>query len=73
MRSTIVDNTADRILVIVDGNERILAPSFAENLSSVKRVLVFNTVNRLACSDAVCIVGVGIVVEGLKLTYSTVA
>ena len=68
MRCTVVDNTADRILAIIDRNKGVTVPSLAENLGSVKRVLVLNTVNRLARSDAVCIVSVFDVIKRLKLT-----
>ena len=64
----IVENTAHAVLVIVERNKRIAVPSLAENLSSVKRVLVLYTVYSLARSDTVCIVGVSVVVKRLKLS-----
>ena len=64
----IVDNTTDRILVIVKRNECIAVPNLAKNLSSIKRVGMENTIDLLAGSDAVCIVGVGIVIKGLELS-----
>ena len=64
----VVKNTAYGILVIVKRDKRIAVPSLTENFGTVERIGVENTVNRLARSDAVCIVGVDIVVKGLKLT-----
>jgi hypothetical protein len=63
----IIDNTADRILIIVEGNKRIVSPGLTKNLCAVKSVLVLNTVDRLARSDAVCVVSIGIAVKRLEL------
>ncbi len=62
-----MNDTTDRILVVVERNERIAIPSLTENLGSFKRVGVLYTVNSLARSDAVSIVGVSIAIKGLKL------
>ena len=56
MRCTVVDNTADRILAIIDRNKSVTVPSLAENLSSVKRVLVLNDVYRFRGSYSVGVV-----------------
>ena len=56
--STIVENTAYGILIIVEGNEYVALPSLAKNLCSVKGIGVLYAANSLARSDAVCVVGI---------------
>ena len=48
-----MENTANTVLIIVEGNEGIISPSFAKNLSAVESVGVSYAVDSLACSDAV--------------------
>ena len=52
----VVENTANAVLVVVEGKKSISIPSFAEDLSAVKRVSVKNTVDLLAGSDATTII-----------------
>ena len=66
--NVVVKDTANAVLVVVEGNEGVTTPSLTQNLSAVKRVSVENAINLLAGSDAVCIVGVGIAVKGRKLS-----
>lgn len=66
--NVVIKNTAYSILVIVERNESVTIQSFAEDLGTVKGVSMENTVDLLAGSDAVCIVGVFDVIELLKLT-----
>ena len=64
----VIKNTAYGILVIVKRDKRISVPSLTKNLGAVKRVGMENTVDLLAGSDAVGIVGVLDIVKLLKLT-----
>ena len=68
VRSIIVDNSANAFLVIINRNKRIAAPTLLQDLGSVENVGVLDTVYRLARSDSVCIVGIGIRVKSLKLS-----
>jgi len=63
----VVDDTANRVLVVIQRNQGTVAPGFLQDLGTVELVGVQYTVNRLACSDAVSIIGVFDVVERLKL------
>ena len=65
--STVVDNTANAVLVVIERNKSIAIPSFTENLSAVKGIFVLNAVDSLARSYAVCVVGICIRVVRLKL------
>ena len=64
----IEDNTADRLFIIVERNECIIAPSLAQNFCAVKCVCVFDTVYSLTCTNAVCIVGVSVSIKRFKLS-----
>ena len=68
MRCAVVDDTANRLLVVVHRNELILAPRFLKDLRALQNVVVPNAVHRLTRSDAVCVVGVGVSVKRLKLS-----
>ena len=63
----VVENPANAVLVIIERNKRIISPSLTENLSTVKRVGMANTVYLFARSDAVCIVGILNVIKFLEL------
>ena len=65
--NVVVKDTANAVLVVIDGNKSISIPSFAEDLGTVKGVSMENTVDLLAGSDAVCVVGVLDIVKLLKL------
>ena len=67
----IVDDTANAVLVVVEGNEGVIlffVPFLAENLGTVEGVSMENSIHRLARANTVRILGVGIAVEGLKLS-----
>ena len=64
----VVDDTANTILVVIERNKRIAIPYLAENLGAVQRVGMLYTVNSLRGTDTIGIVGVGVSVEGFKLT-----
>ena len=51
--NSVVENTANAVLVVVKGNEGVVAPGLLEDLGSVKRVIVLDAVNGLACSKLV--------------------
>ena len=57
----VVKNATDRIFIVIQRNECIATPRLAENLCSIKRVSVENTVYLFARSDAVDIVGLPLV------------
>ena len=63
-----MNDTTDRILIVVERNKYIIAPSFTENLCSVEYISMLNSANSLACSYSICIIGVSVAVKGLKLT-----
>ena len=65
--STIVENTAYGILIIVERNERVVTPDLTEDLGAVEGIGMENTVYLLACSDAVGVVGILNVVKLFKL------
>ena len=54
----IVDDTANAVLVVVQRNQRAVTTGFLQDLGSVELVGVQYAVNRLACADAVGVVGV---------------
>lgn len=56
VRYIVVDDTADRVLVVVQRNQSTVAPGFLQDLGTVELVGVQYAVNRLACADAVGIV-----------------
>ena len=62
IRCIVVDDTAYAVLVVVEGNQSAIAPGFLQDLGAVKLVGVQYTVNRLACADAVGVVGVGVAI-----------
>ena len=68
VRSIVVDNTADRLFIIVERNECIIAPSLAQNFCAVKCVCVFDTVYSLTCTNAVCIVSICVAIKRLQLS-----
>jgi len=53
VRCAVIDHTANAVLVVVKGNEGVVAPGLLEDLGSVKRVVVLDAVNGLACSKLV--------------------
>ena len=67
-RLVVIDDAADAVLVIVERNKRVIAPFFPEDFCPVKRVSVPHAAYRLACADAVCVVGILDIVKGLELS-----
>ena len=67
-RLVVIDDAADAVLVIVERNKRVIAPFFPEDFCPVKRVSVPYAAYRLACADAVCVVGILDIVKGLELS-----
>ena len=72
---TVVDNTADRILVIIQRNQNILVslclliivPALTQDLGAIQDVIMLDTCDRLAGTDTVGIVSVGVAVKLLQL------
>ena len=64
----VVENTAYRILIIVERNKRIVPPCFTENFRAVKGVGMLNFADCFARPDTVGVVGVNIVVKGFQLS-----
>ena len=72
---TVIDNAADGILIVIQRNQNILislrlliiVPALTQNLSAIQNVIVLNSGNRLAGTDTVGIVGVGVTVKALQL------
>ena len=63
-----MDNTTNAILIIVERNERVVTPDLTEDLGAVAGIGMENTIYLLACSDAVCVVGIFNVVKLFELT-----
>ena len=68
IRSVIVKDTADAVLVVIERDEGVVAPSFTQNLGAVERVGVLDASHRLARPDTVGVVGIGIAVKAMKLS-----
>ncbi len=66
-RLLIIDNTANGLLGIVQGNQNIIAPGFLQDLRTVKGVGMLDVAYCLTGSDAVGIIGVCVLAEGLQL------
>ena len=64
---TVVDNTTNRILIVVQRNQRVVAPGLSQDLGAIQDVIMLDTCDRLAGTDAVGIVGVGVTVKALQL------
>ena len=60
-------DTADGILIVVQRNQHILAPDFPEDLGAVQNEIVPDTIDGLAGTDAVGVVGIGVAIKGLEL------
>ena len=68
MGLVVVDDTANAVLVVVEGNEGVFAPSLAEDLGAVEGIGVKNAVYRLAGTNTVGVVGVGVAVVRFELS-----
>ena len=72
---TVVNNAADRILVIIQRNQNILislrnliiVPALTQDLGAIQEVIMLDTGDRLAGTDTVGVVGVGVAVKLLQL------
>ena len=71
----VVDDTADRILVIIQRNQNILislclliiVPALTQDLGAIQDVIMLDTCDRLAGTNTVGVVGVGVAVKALQL------
>ena len=68
VRCAVVGYSTYCILVVVERDKGVIAPSFTKYLSTVEGVIVSDAADGLACSDAVGIVGICIRVKGLELS-----
>ena len=74
--NVIVENTADRILVVIKRRQNvsvdlvniIVIPTFTQDLRSVKGVFVLNSVYGFRGANTVRVVGISIAVKALKLS-----
>jgi len=74
---TVVDDAADGILIVIQRNQNIpislclliIVPALTQDLGAIQDVIVLNSGNRLAGTDAVGIVGVGVAVKALDLLF----
>ena len=66
--NVVEENTTNAILIIIERNKGIAIPGLTKDLCSVESIGMKNTVNLLACSDAVCVVGISIAVKALELS-----
>ena len=64
----VVEDTADTVFVIVQGNQGVVAPGFAEDLYTIQRIGVLYPVNGLTGTDAIGVVGIGVAVKRLELS-----
>lgn len=60
-------DTADGLLIVVQRNQHILAPGFPEDLGTIQHILMPDTIDSLAGTDTVGIVGIGNAVKRLEL------
>ena len=71
----VVDDTADRVLIVIQRNQDILislrslviVPALTQNLGAIQEVIMLDTCDRLAGTDTVGVVGVGVAVKALQL------
>ena len=68
MGNTVVNNTADRVLIIIERNKSIIAPGFTKNLSTVEGIFVFYSADGFAGSYTIRIVSILNIIKGFKLT-----
>jgi len=64
----VVNDTTYAFLIVIERNQRVTSPRFTENFCTIERIGMLYTVNSLARSDTVCIVGILDVIEPLKLS-----
>ena len=71
----VVDNTADRVLIVIQRNQNILislssliiVPALTQDLGAIQEVIMLDTCDRLAGTNTVGVVGVGVAVKLLQL------
>ena len=71
----VVDDTADRVLIVIQRNQDILislrslviVPGLTQDLGAIQDVIMLDTCDRLAGTDTVGVVGVGVAVKLLQL------
>ncbi len=66
-RLLIIDDAANGLLGIVQGNQNVFAPGFLQDLATIQCVVVLHATYSFTGSDAVGIIGVCVFAEGLHL------
>ena len=66
-RLIVVHDTADAVLVVIQRDNGVVVPFFAEDFGAVEGVNMIHTVNSLARADAVGVVGIAVAVERFQL------
>jgi len=64
----IIQDAADAVLVVVQGDQNVIAPGFTEDFGAIQRVGMLETIDSLGSTDTVGIVGVCVVIKGFELT-----
>ena len=65
---TIINDTTNAVLVIVEGNKSVTIPSLTKDLRSVESIFVLNSVYGLRGTNTISVVSVSITIKGLKLS-----
>ena len=68
VRFTVVDDSADAVLIIVKRDDCVAAPYLFQNLRSVEHVGMLDTIYGLRGTNSVRIVGVSVSIKGFKLS-----
>ena len=72
---TVVDNTADRVLIVIQRNQNILislclliiVPALTQDLGAIQNVIMLDAAHSLAGTNTVGVVGIGVAVKPLQL------
>ena len=75
VRFTVVDNTADGILIVIQRNQNILislrnliiVPALTQDLGAIQNVIMLDAAHSLAGTNTVGVVGIGVAVKPLQL------
>ena len=68
VRHTVILDAANTVLVVIQGNQSITAPSLSQYFSTVKNIIVSNSIDSLTCADTVGVIGIGIAIKGFELS-----
>ena len=68
VRYTVILDAANTVLVVIQGDQGVAVPSLSQYFSTVKNIIVSNSIDCLARPNAVGVIGVGIAVKGFQLS-----